>query len=137
MCGDKMSFVNDEMRKFVKTVSRGLLATIDVKGYPHVTVKNGRLRKDGVIEIWGVFGKMTVENIQANPNVCVTFADFEKAWGYRFKGKAKVEISGNRYDKVEEQLNQFRWKLKELISIEVENITLVSQEASEINKQIM
>lgn len=131
-----MAFVNDEMRKFVKTVSRGLLATIDSKGYPHVTVKNGRLRKDGVIELWGVFGEMTVGNIKENPKVCVTFADFEKAWGYRYKGKANVDTSGTRFEKVKEDLDKFGWTLKELITIEVESITLVSQESSEINKLI-
>ncbi len=46
-----MSFVTDDMRDFVKTVSRGMLASLDESGYPHVTVKNGRLRKDGVLEL--------------------------------------------------------------------------------------
>ncbi len=132
-----MSFVTDEMRAFVKTVSRGMLATIDEDGYPHVTVKNGRLRKDGVLELWGVFGEMTVHNIKKNPNVCVTFADFEKAWGYRYKGKAKVNTSGDRFDKIKGNLESFGWVLKELITIDVEGITLVSQEPSEVNKRIL
>ncbi|MHA2080323.1 MAG: pyridoxamine 5'-phosphate oxidase family protein [Candidatus Thorarchaeota archaeon] len=132
-----MSFVTDEMRDFVKTTSRGLLATVDTDGYPHVTVKNGRLRKDGVLELWGVFGEMTVNNIKKNPNVCVTFADFEKAWGYRYKGKAKVNTSGNRFDKVKGNLESFGWVLKELITIDVESVTLVSQEPSEVNKRIL
>lgn len=131
-----MSFVTDDMRDFVKTVSRGMLASLDESGYPHVTVKNGRLRKDGVLELWGVFGDMTVNNIKKNPNVCVTFADFEKAWGYRYKGRAKVNTSGDRFDKVKGNLQSFGWILKELITIDVESITLVSQEPSEVNKRI-
>ena len=132
-----MSFVTDDMRDFVKTVSRGMLASLDESGYPHVTVKNGRLRKDGVLELWGVFGDMTVNNIKKNPNVCVTFADFEKAWGYRYKGRAKVNTSGDRFDKVKGNLQSFGWILKELITIDVESITLVSQEPSEVNKRIL
>ncbi|MHA2025809.1 MAG: pyridoxamine 5'-phosphate oxidase family protein [Candidatus Thorarchaeota archaeon] len=132
-----MSFVTDEMRSFVKSVSRGMLGTIDEDGYPHVTVKNGRLRKDGVLELWGVFGDITVNNIKQNPNVCVTFADFEKAWGYRYKGKAEVNTGGDRFEKVKGDLESFGWSLKELITINVESITLVSQQGSEINKKIL
>lgn len=132
-----MSFVNDEMRGFVKTVSRGLMATIDENGFPHVTVKNGRLRKDGVLEIWGVFGEETVSNLKRNPNVCVTFADFEKAWGYRFKGKGEVVTNGERFEKVSGNLDKMGWALKELILVNVENISLVSQNPGEINKRIL
>jgi general stress protein 26 len=124
------------MRDFVKRVSRGLLATIDEDGYPHVTVKNGRLRKDGILELWGVYGDMTVSNIRKNPNVCVTFADFEEARGYRFKGKGEVSTSGERFEKVRGNLEKMRWTLKELISVEVEGITLISQNPGEVNKKV-
>ncbi|MEE8354419.1 MAG: pyridoxamine 5'-phosphate oxidase family protein, partial [Candidatus Bathyarchaeia archaeon] len=60
-----MAFVTDEIRNFVKDVSRGIVATVDRDGQPHVSVKNGRLRKDGTLELWNVFGEETVQNIEA------------------------------------------------------------------------
>ncbi|MFW9862034.1 MAG: pyridoxamine 5'-phosphate oxidase family protein [Candidatus Thorarchaeota archaeon] len=131
-----MSFVTEEMRGFVKSVSRGLIATIDRDGYPHVTVKNGRLRKDGVLELWGVFGEATVNNLKRDPKICVTFADFDTAWGYRFKGRASVTTSGERYEKVRNNLEKMGWTLKELITVEVEDITLISQIPEEVDKKV-
>ena len=120
----------------MKSVSRGLVATIDDNGFPHVSVKNGRLRKDGVLELWGVFGEETVGNLKRNPNLCVTFADFEKAWGYRFKGKGEVIMSGERFEKVSGNLDSMGWALKELITVKVDSISLVSQNLGEVNKRI-
>lgn len=131
-----MSFVTDEMRAFVKEVSRGLVGTIDENGFPHVTIKNGRLKKDGSLELWGVFGEETVSNIKRNPRICVTFADFDKAWGYRFKGRGEVATSGEKFKKVRANLGKFGWVLKELIIVEVEGISLISQELGEVNKRI-
>ena len=131
-----MSFVTEEMRGFVKTVSRGLMATIDENGFPHVTVKNGRLRKDGVLELWGVFGEETVGNLKRNSNTCVTFADFENAWGYRFKGVGEVLTSGDRFEKVRGNLDKMGWVLKELITVDVDSISLLSQNPEEVNKRI-
>ena len=131
-----MSFVTEEMRGFVKSVSRGLMATIDENGFPHVTVKNGRLRKDGVLELWGVFGEETVGNLKRNSNTCVTFADFEKAWGYRFKGVGEVLTSGERFEKVRGNLDKMGWVLKELITVDVDTISLISQKSGEVNKRI-
>ncbi len=131
-----MMFVTEEMRGFVKTISRGLVATIDKDGYPHVTVKNGRLKKDGFLELWGVFGEETVSNLRNNPNICVTFADFEKAWGYRFKGKGEVSTTGERFEKVKGNLENMGWTLKELITVKADGVTLISQNPGEVNMKI-
>jgi WD40 repeat protein len=84
----------------VKNVSRGIVASIDSGGHPHISVKNGRLRNDGTLELWNVFGEETLRNIEGNSKVCVAFVDFEKAWGYRFMGSGSVETSGDRFEKV-------------------------------------
>ncbi len=131
-----MSFVTDEMRGFVKEVSRGLVATIDENGFPHVSIKNGRLKKDGSLELWGVFGEETVSNIKRDPRICVAFADFGKALGYRFKGRGEVATSGEKFEKVRGNLEKFGWVLKELIIVDVEGISLISQKSGEVNKKV-
>ncbi|MHA2139948.1 MAG: pyridoxamine 5'-phosphate oxidase family protein [Candidatus Thorarchaeota archaeon] len=134
--GGSMTFATEEMRGFVKAVSRGLIATIDKDGYPHVTIKNGRLKKDGLLELWGVFGEETVGNLNRDPRICVTFADFDKAWGYRFKGKGEIKTSGERFEKVKGNLEKMGWTLKELITVDIESITLISQNPEEVNKKV-
>lgn len=131
-----MAFVTDEIRNFVKTVSRGIVATVDGEGQPHVSVKNGRLRKDGTLELWNVFGEETVLNIEAHSRVCVAFADFEEAKGYRFKGPGTIERNGDRFEKVKGNLAGSGWVLNALIRVQVEGVTLMSQKPGEVDKKI-
>ncbi len=115
-----MAFVTDEIRNFVKDVSRGIVATVDRDGQPHVSVKKGRLRKDGSLELWNVFGEETVQNIEANPGVCVAFVNFEEATGYRFKGLGAIERAEERFEKVKGNLSGAGWVLNALIRVQVE-----------------
>ena len=131
-----MAFVTDEIRNFVKDISRGIVATVDGDGQPHVSVKNGRLRKDGTLELWDVFGEETVQNIEANPGVCVAFVNFEEATGYRFKGPGAIERGGERFDKVKGNLAGAGWVLNALIRVQVEEVTLISQKSDEVDKKI-
>ncbi len=131
-----MTFANDKIRNFVKEVSRGIVATVESDGQPHISVKNGRLRRDGTLELWNVFGGETVLNIEANPRVCVTFTDFNEVKGYRFKGLGKIEREGERFTKVKENLARAKWVLRALIRVHVKEVTLISQKPDEVNKKI-
>ncbi|MHA1959781.1 MAG: pyridoxamine 5'-phosphate oxidase family protein [Candidatus Thorarchaeota archaeon] len=131
-----MSFVTDEMRSFVKKVSRAAIASIKEDGSPHITIKNGRLRKDGTLELWAIFGDATTKNLERDPRICVTFTDFEESRGYRFNGKAKVLTEGERYQKVKSDLSGAGWDLQALIKVDVDEITLISQNPDEVDKKV-
>ena len=87
--------ITDEMKE-VSLESQGwALATVSKEGIPNViAVGCGKILSDSEILLADNFMGKTEENIKANPEVALAMWDWHNAWGYQFKGTARIEYSG-------------------------------------------
>ncbi|MBE9502161.1 MAG: pyridoxamine 5'-phosphate oxidase family protein [Chloroflexi bacterium] len=94
-----MARITEEMKEVAGKTKGFALATATKDGDPHVIpVGFGKVLSDDEILLVAVFMKKTLENIKANPEVAVSLWDMGSFKGYEFKGKARIETSGNVFD---------------------------------------
>ena len=94
-----MATITKEMRDVASKGGGFAFATATADGDPHVIpVGFGKVLSDDELLLVAVFMKKSLENIEANPRVAVSFWDMESLKGYEFKGQARIETSGAAFD---------------------------------------
>lgn len=86
-----MSILSTEIRKYLDQSVLCWLATSSLEQVPNVSPKEIFVPyQDAYILIANIASPQTVNNIQQNPNVCVSFIDVFVQKGYQLKGTAKI-----------------------------------------------
>ena len=76
-----------------------IMATASKEGKPNgVPIGLGKIISDDEIMLVDNWMRKTRQNIAENPMVAVSFWSKEDRYGYQFKGKSRVEISGKLLD---------------------------------------
>jgi len=94
-----MSILTDDMKRVVERQQLGFVATVCADGTPNLSPK-------GTTMVWGddalVFADIrspgTVRNLLVNPAVEINVVDPMVRKGYRFKGRARILVSGPTFD---------------------------------------
>lgn len=86
-----MPALTTEIRKYLDQSVLCWLATSSLDQIPNVSPKEIFVPyQDAYILIANIASPQTVNNIQQNPNVCVSFVDVFVQKGYQIKGTAKI-----------------------------------------------
>lgn len=97
--------MTERMRALFDKVSTVVLSTATPDGVPNaVPVGAKKIIDDETILISDQFFNKTLENMNVNPQVAVTF--WEGHEGYQFKGRVAIETSGKRYEDTAEWIHQ-------------------------------
>jgi hypothetical protein len=100
-----MAQMTERMRALFDKVSTVVLSTATPDGVPNaVPVGAKKIIDDETILISDQFFNKTLENMNVNPQVAVTF--WEGHEGYQFKGRVAIETSGKRYEDTAEWIHQ-------------------------------
>ncbi|MDY6822503.1 MAG: pyridoxamine 5'-phosphate oxidase family protein [Thermodesulfobacteriota bacterium] len=92
-----MAEMTERMKELFNKVPTAILATATPDGNPNaVPVGAKKIIDDETILISDQFFNKTLANMQANPNVAVSF--WEGHEGYQFKGNVTIETSGQRFE---------------------------------------
>jgi predicted pyridoxine 5'-phosphate oxidase superfamily flavin-nucleotide-binding protein len=92
-----MAKMTERMQELFKKVPAVVLATATPGGIPNaVPVGAKKIIDDETILISDQFFNKTLANLEANPQVTVTF--WEGHEGYQLKGSVIIETSGQRYE---------------------------------------
>jgi len=97
--GDKMTKITEEMKEVVAKARTPVLATSTPNGKPNaVPIAFTKVLSDDEILLMDNFMNKTRQNIDQNPMVAVSVWAIDAPTGYQFKGKARVESSGEIYE---------------------------------------
>jgi len=83
--------LGDEIIRFFQDQGFVLIATIDDKGYPHVSCKGiVDISPDGKVYLMDVFRKKTHDNLLRNGKVSISAVNEHNFVGYCLKGKGSI-----------------------------------------------
>ncbi|NTV45163.1 MAG: hypothetical protein HGB11_01250 [Chlorobiales bacterium] len=95
-----MTMLTEQMKDLINHAEAWVLATADSDGVPNAIPVNWcELIDDDTMMLVDNCMKKTVENIMVNPNVAISI--WEGSVGYQFKGKARIETSGEVFEEGE------------------------------------
>lgn len=119
--------MNQEVQKAVSECVLCWLATVDSEGAPNVSPKE-MFVSDGSdqILIANIASPNSVNNIEFNENVCVSFIDIFKQKGFKVKGRATIirdsEETYHSKLKLLQQLGGEGFPIKNIINISVTTV---------------
>ena len=97
-----MAKITEEMMDVIKRNRGFAVATATKDGIPNVVpIHFTDIISDDEIMLVNIFMKKTAENIKNNPIVAISVWDKQakSKKGYQFKGEARIETSGELYEK--------------------------------------
>ena len=105
--------ITQDMRDIFEKSDPYIVASTSKEGKPNgVPVGLVKIVSDDEILVGDVLMKKTLQNIAENPVVAVTAWDIGVHYGYQLKGTARVETSGDLFDKAVEMLKSRTGDLK-------------------------
>lgn len=119
--------MNQEVQKAVSECILCWLATVDSEGVPNVSPKE-MFVSDGSdqILIANIASPNSINNIEFNENVCVSFIDIFKQKGFKVKGRATIiRDSEEAYSsklKLLQQLGGEEFPIKSIINISIATV---------------
>ena len=94
-----MTKITEEMKEVVAKARTPVLATSTPNGKPNaVPIAFTKILSDDEILLMDNFMNKTRQNIDQNPMVAVSVWAIDAPAGYQFKGKARIETSGEIYE---------------------------------------
>ena len=97
-----MAKFTQDMKDIMEKSKIYIIATASRDGKPNGVPAGAKIISDDEIMIVDYLMNKTRENIAENPVVSITCWDLEVHYGYQFKGEARVETSGELFDKAVE-----------------------------------
>jgi len=83
--------INDELKDEAGNAVLCWLATVSAEGVPNVSPKElFRLHGSDALVIADIASPVSVRNVRANPNVCVSYVDIFRQRGFKLVGKARI-----------------------------------------------
>lgn len=90
--------LTEEIKKSIDESILCWLATVDNTGSPNCSPKEiFTYFGDSQVIIANIASPESVNNLEANPNVCVSFVHVLKQKGFKLKGRAKYDVTGDAY----------------------------------------
>lgn len=94
MGADVGMVVNDTLRAETEDAVLCWLATVSADGVPNVSPKEMFcLHGSNVLVIADIASPVSIRNIRANPNVCVSYVDIFRQRGFKLVGAARIIAS--------------------------------------------
>ncbi len=127
-----MAKITEEMMDVIKKTRGFAIATATKDGMPNVVpIHFTDIISDDEIMLVDIFMKKTIENIKNNPVVAISVWDWDAKptrKGYQFKGEARIETSGELYEKGIKMVHEKKPKLtpKAVIIIKVKSIFILT-----------
>ncbi len=90
--------LTDEMKDLLKD-NLCYIATASPDGVPCVAPKSCRFTDDGRLYYIEWAGKLTYDNLKANPRIAISTCSHDKKTSYRIMGKAEILTSGPLFEK--------------------------------------
>lgn len=90
--------LTDEMKDLLKN-NLCYIATASPDGMPCVAPKSCRVTDDGRLYYIEWAGKLTYDNLKANPRIAISTCSADKKTSYRIEGKAEVLTNGPLFEK--------------------------------------
>ena len=122
-----------EMREMIAKVKVMALATATKEGNPNVVpVSFTRVISDDEILLMDNYMNKTRANLDTNPLVALSVWDLDKHMGYQFKGKVRIETSGELFKQGLQWVKERRPKAtpRAAIVVSVAEIYLVGSDAN-------
>ena len=126
-----MAQMTERMQELFNTVRTVVLSTATADGTPNaVPVGAKKIIDSETILISDQFFNKTLENMNANPKVAVTY--WEGHEGYQLKGSVAIETSGQRYEDTAKWIQElsekagFPLKSKGAVILHIEEVYGVS-----------
>jgi predicted pyridoxine 5'-phosphate oxidase superfamily flavin-nucleotide-binding protein len=108
-----MAIITQDMKDIFEKSKPFIVTTASKEGKPNgVPVGLVKIISDDEILLGDVLMNKTRQNITENPVVAVTAWDIGVHYGYQLKGRARVETSGEMFDKAVELLKSRTGDLK-------------------------
>lgn len=121
--------INNDVKSYIEKSVLCWLATSNKQNEPNVSPKEiFTFKDDSTLLIANIASPNSIENINENPNVCVSFVDIFIQKGYKLKGIARL---------IDKNHNDFREKVKPLIklfSADFPIITVIEIEIKKVDK---
>ena len=96
-----MGVLTDDMQRVIGEQQLGFIATVTPDGQPNLSPKGSTKVFDGDHLIFAdIASPTTVANLRANSAIEINVVDPIVRKGYRFKGRAEVFASGDRFDEL-------------------------------------
>lgn len=103
--------LTEEIKKSIDESILCWLATVDNTGSPNCSPKEiFTYFGDSQVIIANIASPESVNNIEINPDVCVSFVHVLKQKGFKLKGRAKYDVTGGAYHEQFEQVQNLAGK---------------------------
>jgi predicted pyridoxine 5'-phosphate oxidase superfamily flavin-nucleotide-binding protein len=123
-----MAKITQDMKDIAAKARIFVVATSSKDGKPNaVPIGLAKIISDDEVMLADNFMHKTRQNLDENPMVGVTFWSMKDAYGYQFKGKARVETSGRLLDEAHRELQEreFPFTPKAVVVVKVDEIYYV------------
>jgi predicted pyridoxine 5'-phosphate oxidase superfamily flavin-nucleotide-binding protein len=125
-----MAKFTQDMKDIIAKSKPFIVATATSAGKPNgVPVGQVKVLSDDELVVTDLLMKKTRQNIEENPQIAVTAWDLEVHYGYQFKGKARVETSGELFDRevknIESHPGDLKFTVNAVIIVKVEEVYYV------------
>lgn len=119
--------ITDEVKKYIEKSVLCWLATSNRQNEPNVSPKEMfTLYGDSTLLIANIASPNTIQNIEVNSNVCVSFLDIFVQKGFKLKGAAKIiDKTDIDYDEKLKMLTSLftdRFPIKSIIEINIRKV---------------
>jgi predicted pyridoxine 5'-phosphate oxidase superfamily flavin-nucleotide-binding protein len=133
-----MAKFTQDMRNIFEKSDPYIVTTASKEGKPNgVPIGLVKIITDDEILLGDVLMKKTLQNIAENPLAAVTAWDIGVHYGYQLKGPARVETSGEMFDKAVELLKSrtgdLKLTVKSAVIVKVEEVYYVGKKDSSVN----
>ena len=93
--------ITKEIVKLLSGQKLGFVATVSPDGVPNLSPKGTIISLDkNTLAFANIRSPQTIRNLQSNSSVEINVVDPFTRKGYRFKGTAKIILTGKKFDKV-------------------------------------
>lgn len=131
-----MSNFTQDMKDIMEKSETFIISTANKDGKPNGIPAGAFMISDNQILIIDYLMNKTRKNINENPVVSITAWDLLVHYGYQFKGKARVETTGEMFDKAVEIYNSkfgsgdLKLTVKSAIIVKVDEVYYVGTKNS-------
>ena len=128
----------EDMKTIIEKSDPYIVATATADGKPNgVPVGLVKVISDDELMVTDVLMNKTRLNMDENPQIAVTAWDIGVHYGYQFKGRARVETSGELFDeeykKMASNPGELKLTVKAVVIVKVEEVYYVGMKDTGVN----
>jgi predicted pyridoxine 5'-phosphate oxidase superfamily flavin-nucleotide-binding protein len=127
-----MGILDDDMQRCIERQRLGFVATVCADGTPNLSPKGSLVVWDEATLVFAdIRSPVTVRNLIDNPSIEINVVDPATRAGWRFRGRARVLLSGPTFERVREFYWQraMRRPFDHVVFVDVERVQAVRSPA--------